>query len=147
VQRLDETRRRQRKLVLVVADDERATNPGEPEFAGLQHPAVVVAEDGNEDGERRSVVRARPVDVEVPRVVTGGTVLEDVPPPPVGRVDGHVVGHDVQQLSEARVVESAHHAGVSRRPAKLGVQPVRVDDVVAVCAPGRCLEIGRAVDV
>ena len=144
---LVEGRRRHGQLVVVVADDERAADAGQAQFAGLEHPAVVVAEHRYEHGERGPVVRALPVDVEVAREPAGRTVFQDVPPPPVGPVDGHVVGHDVEYLTQPGGTKGPDQASMPGRAAPLRVQSLGVDHVVPVSAARSRLKVGRAVQV
>jgi len=61
--------------------------------------------------------------------------------------DGHVVRHDVEQLAEVMVGEGEAEPGVAFLASQLGVQVRVVDDVVAVGAAGRGLQVGRAVEV
>ncbi len=86
------------------------------------------------------VARAAPVDVEPVGMLAAAAVLEHVPPPRIGRMGGHVVGHDVQQ--QAHVVR-AHRRVQRHQPllaAQLGIDAGRVGDVVAMGRAGH----GRA---
>jgi hypothetical protein len=58
-----------------------------------------------------------------------------------------VVGHDVEDLAEARLPESAGHPGVPGGAAQLVVEQARVDHVVAVGASPDRLQIRGAVHV
>ena len=136
-------------LVLVVADDERAALPLEHQLAVLEHPAVVVAEDRDEHlGDELALGRV-PVDVEVARRswTTGRSRARPTTTRwPAG--DGHVVGDDVEDLAEP-VLGPARcgHARVAVLAAELLVEARVVDDVVAVRAARRRLQVGRAVEV
>lgn len=78
----------------------------------------------------------------------GRPVLQHVPPPGVlAGADGHVIGHDVQQMPQALGAQGSTQAGVCRLAADLGVDMMRVDHVVAVRAPGRGLQRGGGVEM
>ena len=89
-----------RQLVVAVADPEPTADPDHGEIPGFEDPAVVVGQHRDEHVVGRTVVGALPVDVEEPCVRAGRTVLEDVPPPRVVLVGGHVVRHDVEHLAQ-----------------------------------------------
>ena len=140
--------RRQRCLVLVVADAERPAPPLHGQLPRLQHPAVVVAEDRHQHRGRQLVLRRVPVDVEMGRVPARRPVLQHVPPPGVGPAgQRHVVGHDVEHLAESRLRQPPGQPAVGGLAAELGVEPAVVDDVVTVRAALGRLQVGRAVQV
>ncbi len=95
-----ERRRGDGEPVLEVGDVERAALALEDQPAGLEDPAVVVAEYGDEHGVAQLGLGALPVHVEVGRPPARRTVLQHVAPPGVAGGDGHVVGHDVEYLAE-----------------------------------------------
>jgi hypothetical protein len=136
---------------LVIAHQEAAILVLELQLAVLEHPAVVVAEDGQEDPVAQLGLERLPVDVEEGREARGGAVLEHVLPPGVPRPDdAHVVGDDVDQQTHAARPEGvgerlvtgasaqrlAHHAVVSHVVA-VGVRHARLEDrgEVAVAYP------------
>ena len=142
-----ERTRRQRQRVLAIADDERAAVALEGDLSAVEHPAVVVGQDGHEHPVAQPCFGWVPVDVEERRVAAGRAVLEHVPPPRVPAGDGHVVGDDVEHVPQAGVGERLHHSRVRGFPAQLLVDAAVVDDVVAVSTARRRLEVGRREDV
>ena len=140
--------RRDRRLMLVVVHGERAALPLQHQLAGLQDPAVLVAEHRHQHGGRQLALRRVPVDVEVAGVHARRPVLQHVPPPGVGPPgQRHVVGHDVEHLTEVVAGQLCGEPAVAVGAAELAVQPAVVDDVVAVGAAGRGLQHRRAVQV
>ncbi len=99
---------RQRRLVLVVAHRERPLAVPDPQFSRFQDAAVVVAENGHQHVGRQLPLGGIPVDVEIGGVAARWSVFEDVPPPRVRpAVDGHVIGHDVEQLAHTGLLQPA----------------------------------------
>ena len=121
----------------------------QPQLAGLEDAAVVVAQDRQQDEVPQVRLGRVPVDVEVAGVAARRAVLQHVPPPGVlGARDRHVVGDDVEDLAEALAPQGpAESAPVSVVAAELLVDAVRVDHVVAVLAAGRRLEERGRVEV
>ena len=87
-----------------------------------------VGEDRHHDG------RAIPVDVEEPRVRRFAAQPEHVPPRRVGRGDrdAHVIGHDVGDQAQARVLERVRQARERFLAAQGGAGLGGVDDVVTM---------------
>ena len=140
--------RRDREHVVLIPDRERDAVPAEAQIAALQHATVVVGEHRKEHDVAKPRLRRVPIDVEVRRVAARGAVLEHVPPPGiVGAADGHVIGNDVEHLSEPDAAQRFGEPRVSRRPAELAVHRARIDDVVAVRAALRGLQVRGAVEV
>ena len=114
----------------------------ERQLAGLQDAAVVVAQDRQQDGVAHLPDRRSPTRRRRSGVATRRTVLQHVPPAGVVRAaDGHVIGHDVEDLAEAVLAEGRAEALVRDRAAQLRVDAARIDDVVAVRAARRGLEV------
>ena len=140
--------RRQRQGEVVVADVERTARALHAQLALIEHLAVLVAEDGQQDRAAKLGFRRVPVDVEVTARSARLAEAQHVPPPRVGRGRGrHVVGHDVDDQPEVMLVERRHEAGPALVTAELVADLGRVDHVVAVLAAGRRLEDRGAVDV
>ncbi len=138
----------ERERVVAVPHDRFAIGVVESQLTLGEHPSIVVAEDGNEYVAKQLVLRRIPVDVEERGVGTVGAVLEDVPPPRVGAVvDGHVVGHDVENVAHPVLCEGCEQTFVRLGPPELLVDARVVDDVVTVRAAGARLQVGRAVEV
>ena len=64
-----------------------------------------------------------------------------------GSDDRHVVGHDVEHDAEPGLPAGRDQPVEGLLAAELGVERAVVDDVVAVLAAGRGLQVGRAVQV
>src|SRR3989304_2751754 len=85
---------------VAVADEERTLPELERELLVLEDPAVLVAEDRQQDLVLQLRLERVPVDVEGPRGGRRGAALEDVPPPRVAVPgDPHVGRHPVQDLA------------------------------------------------
>ena len=127
-----------RHLLVVVAQHEGPGGALELEPARLQFPAVVVAQERQQQDRVRMavpLVRCAPVHVEIAGVDAGWPVLEDIPPPPVvPRCHGHVVGHDVEYLAKPGFAQRLLQLGVALLAAQLVIDGGRVDHVVAVGA-------------
>ena len=80
-----------------------------------------------------------PVDVEEAVVAAVVTVLEHVVPVAILVAKTHVVGHDVEHLTETDVAETIAEALVCSAAAELFVDAAMVDDVIAMHAVGRGL--------
>src|SRR3970040_2518773 len=77
-------------------DAERPPLELEDQLLVLQHPSVLVAEDGEKDLVREMALHRLPVDVEELGVGGAGAVFQHVVPPAISALgDSHVVGHDV----------------------------------------------------
>ena len=136
------------KRVVGVADLESSLGMVEPQLARLQHPAVVVAEDGHEDHVAQPLLGRVPLDIEVARVAARLPVLEHVPPPRVLRPrDRHVVGHQVDDMAQAVLAQRRDQPPVTLRTPQLAVHAPRIHDVIAVPAAGCRLQVRRGVDV
>ena len=97
-----ERTRRYREHVVAVADDEAARFTPDLDLAGLEQPAVPIAEDRQEDLIAASCLGRRPIDVEIAGVAAGESILEHVPPPGVfAPGDRHVVRYDVEKKAQA----------------------------------------------
>ena len=136
---------RDRQRLVVVADDERAVAIGELQLLPLEHRAVLIAEDRDQDLVGQLVLHRMPVDVEEAREARARAVLEHVEPPRVRRLrDAHVVRHEVHDVPHAARVQRVDPRPVLLVGADLRVEPRRIGDVVAVRAAGHRLQIRRA---
>jgi len=82
----------------------------EDQLLVLQHPSVLVAEDGEKDLVREMALHRLPVDVEELGVGGAGAVFQHVVPPAIGAFgDSHVVGHDVEDVPHPALVERGDH--------------------------------------
>ncbi len=128
-------------------DDERCALALDNDAAALQHATVLIFEDGHEDLVAQAFLVGVPVDVEEAVVAAVVAVLKHIVPVAVLLTEAHVVGHDVEYLAEADFAEPAAESLMRRAAAEFLVDLAMVDDVVAVHAVGRGLQIRRAVDV
>ena len=120
---------------------EGAVRELERELLRLEHPAVLVGQDGQEDPVAQLGLGRRPVDVEELGPRRGGAVLEHVEPPGVGVArDAHVVRHHVQDEPEPARGQRGGHPVEGGGAAELRVERVVVGDVVAVGAAGTTAE-------
>ena len=137
-----------RQPLVEVAQHQLPVLEGERQLAAEQHGAVLVAQDRQQHAVGEVHLGGEPVDVEEARPRRARAVLQHVAPPLVpGRVDAHVVRHEVDDVAHAERAERLDEPREAGRPAELRVDRVVVGDVVAVRAarPGR--EVGRRVAV
>ena len=139
---------RERQRLLVVADEERAVAVRERELLVLQHLAVLIAEDWNQQLLGELVLHRVPLDVEEAREARARPVLEHVEPPRVRRLrDPHVVRHDVHHVSHAARAERAGPRRVIGVGADLRVELCRIGDVVPVRAAGHGFQVRGGIAV
>ena len=138
----------ERKSTLGVLDDDPAIPPRQPNLAGLEHPAVVIGQDRQQDHVAQPALRRVPVDVEETGVAAGQAVLEHIGPPAVLLAgDRHVVRHDVEDQAHPPLAQRIGQALEALGAAELVVDPAVVDHVVAVRRAGRRLEDRRDIEV
>src|SRR5271166_4783703 len=99
----------------------------------------MVAENGHQNSIAQPFFLRMPVNVEVGSVPTEGTVLEHIPPVTIFFPERHVVGNDVQHLSEPNLSEPCAEALVGGGAPNLVVYTLRVDNVITVSASWRGL--------
>ena len=132
----------------MVADRKRDAIATQAQIAVLEHATVMVGQHREEHDVPQARLRWVPVDVEVRGVAAGRAVLQHVPPPRiVWAADGHVIGHDVEHLPESGAPERFGQSRMPGRAAELAIDGSRIDDVVAVRAAFRGLQIRGAVEV
>ena len=131
-----------------VPDDEGALDQLQGELLGLEDPAVLVGEHGEQHAAAELGLDGGPVDVEEARVGRARPVLQHVQPPGVGvAADPHVVGNDVEHDPHVKSGQGGGHAVEGVGTAKLGVERVVVGDVVAMRAARARLEARGEVGV
>ena len=138
---------RQGEQPIVVPHHQAVANDVELQFAAFHHRAVVVAEDGEKESVGHVVGAVLPVDVEPVRISARPAETEHVPPLLVVGVRSHVVGHHVEDESEAALVQRGDHPPEPVLAPQLVVEQVVVDHVVAVRRAGDGIEHRRGVDV
>jgi hypothetical protein len=118
------------------------------ELAPFEDLPVLVAENGQQHLVPELLLDRFPVDVEEPRVRGAGTVFEHIPPPRVGlRIDGHVIGNEIDEQPQAVGAERPRQGVEIAHGANLGIQLAVIGDVVAVGAAFAGGEDRRAVAV
>jgi len=140
--------RRHRKRVVVIAEQEPSAVALQSQFSGLDNQPGMVFKNGEQNLVSQPLLGRVPLDIEIRRVAAGCAVLQSVPPPHVVIPrDGHVVGHDVQQLAQAAAAKFLREPFEPGFTAQLAVHSGIVDHVVSVRAAGSRLQIGGTVDV
>src|SRR5205085_2428819 len=72
----------------------------------LEHVAVLIAEDGQQNLAAQFLAQRLPFDVEIFGIARCGAVLEHVEPPAiVGLEHAHVIGHDVDHQAHSMTLE------------------------------------------
>ena len=139
---------RDRQRLVVVADEERAVAIGELQLLPLEHRAVLIAEDRNQDLVGELVLDRVPLDVEEAREARARPVFEHVQPPRVRRLrDAHVVRDQIHHVPHAARVQRVDPRPVLLVGADLRVEARGIGDVVAVRAAGHRLQIRRGVAI
>src|SRR5260370_37885182 len=89
-----------------------------------------------------------PIDIEPARVFGRRAPLQHVEPPRIiGTANTHVVGHEIEHLTETAVAKRRHHVTECRLVAELRVELAMVYDVIPVSAARPRLQVGRGIDV
>ncbi len=137
-----------RQIAFEVPQVQRAFVEPELQFPSLEDLAVLIAEQGQQHLALQLRLDGGPIDVEVARVGRAGTVLEHVAPPGIRhRIAGHVIRHEVGEMTEAAAAKSGAPGRVLLLVSELGIERRVVADVVPVGAPRRRLDVRRAVAV
>src|SRR5438128_1857493 len=143
------TARSDRKAVVEVRDTEGPPRIAEAELARFEHLAIGLAEHWQQDaalqlGTRRGV----PGNVEKGCVRRRRAVLQHVVPPGIFVADNaHVIGHGVEDLSEAVLSQSGDKGLILLNTANLGVEDLVANDVIAVLTAGPGLKVWGGVAV
>lgn len=130
----------------MIPDHEGSLSPFQNEFSGSQDPAVMIAENGQNDLVSQSLLGGVPLDIEIGRVPAGSPVFERVPPPGVVLSrDRHVIGNNIEHLAEPIFSKFPAKRGVRLLAAQFGIDAMIIYDVVAMRASGSGLEVRGAV--
>ena len=133
---------------VVVPHAEAALVEHQPQLPGVEHRAVLIAQDRQQHLAGQLGLDRIPFDVEMNRRGRRRSLLQHVEPARVAIArDAHVVGHQVDQQAEPALPQRRGQATEGRLASQLGPQPVVVVDVVAVAAGGGGLEERRGVAV
>ena len=137
-----------RQDVSKTANDEGATVVDELQFLTLEHDAVLIAQNRNQQLVGQLVLDGMPFDVEEPREPGAWAVLEDVLPPWIRRRgDPHVVRYQIEYVPHAASGEGINPPPVVRIGADLGIEFRRVGDVVAMQTSGNRGQVRRGIAV
>ena len=135
---------RERKPLVEVREQGLARLLHNSQLATRQNLVDRRAEDGQ---DQLAVGIGIEVDVEVMGIPAGAATAQHVPPPGVRPADAHVVGHDVEDQAEPVLVERPVEQHEAFLAAELGIEPGRIDDIVAVGRSRRCRERRRQINV
>ncbi len=96
------------------------------QIARLQHGLKIIAE--NRQGQA-----PRPVDIEMARISAFRTMLDHILPPRRFKRCRHVIGNDIENETEPRILQRLDHAVEASTAADRGIDLIRVGNVVAMC--------------
>ena len=135
-------------VVAVYQEKEGAVLVAQGQVLVLQRPTILIPQNRQEHLVGQLGLDRGPVHVEEGRILGTRTVFEHVRPPGVfAGGDPHVVGDDIEELAHAVALEFAHKGVIVFFAAQLRVEGGVIDDVIAVRAPGRGLQVRRRVTV
>src|SRR5215813_14329650 len=118
------------------------------ELAAVEYRSVVIAQNGDENLSPQLVFDWIPVDIEIVRIGRSLPIFEHIQPPGVVAAHyTHVVRNDIEDLTHAVFVQSPDETVIVLRASNLRIEPMVVDDVVAVQTAGPRPQIGRCIDV
>ena len=126
-----------RQLVLEIPGGEGAVRCVEPELdlTGLQCVTVRPPENRKQHAGVPPVRERIPVDIEDIGIRRFLAPFQHVEPPSVvGAADAHVVRDEVENEAETMLLERGGQAGKAVLPAELGIEPVMIDDIIAMRA-------------
>ncbi len=104
----------------------------------LENRAVLVAEHGEERASLEVGPNGIPVDIEIAGERRISSPLENIVPPRIVTANGHVVRDEIEDQSHTVRVQRVDERAEIRLAADFRVQPVMIDDVVAVGLAGAC---------
>ena len=140
-------RRIERETVIEIPESRHSALEIERDLVPLQDPGAQVSEDGNQHPTPKLALGGPPVDVEPPREGRGRPVSQDILPRGVLRRGGHVVGDDIEHDAHAPCGEIPVQRLEVGLGAQLGIERVRIDDIVAVGAAPPRAEHRRAMEM
>src|SRR5207249_3759303 len=128
--------RRHREPMIEIVEREGAGPVLQADLLRLENLHVRLAQDGDQDTSLKLWPgHRRPVDIEETGIRGSLAVFEDIVPPNVLVTEnGHVVGHGIQDLPHAKLLQAANPSLVVRIAANLLVEQPMVCDVVSVPA-------------
>lgn len=113
-----------------------------------QYSTIVIAKNRNQQFIPEFSFERLPIDIEVRSVGTRWPILEHIPPVLiVSAGNRHVIGDDIQHLSEPHLPEPLAEARMSVRSPEFLIHAVVVHYVIAMQAAGRRLQIGRRINM
>jgi hypothetical protein len=99
-----------------------------------QYAPILVAQHRNQHFILQLGLGRVPIDVEPCGKAAGRAILKHIPPVTVFAPDGHVVGHNIQHLAQPQFAQPQAKSLVSVFATQLFIDPLVVDDIVAVHA-------------
>ena len=76
------------------------------DFSAREDPAVMIAENRNQQLVPKLFFVRLPIDIEINGIAAGGPVLQYIPPEPVAAsADGHVIRDQIEDLAETARAE------------------------------------------
>ncbi len=120
----------------------------QPDFPGLEDPAVMVSQDGKKDPVGQPLLRRAPVHIKVGGESAGSTILQDIPPPGILRAGyGHVIRHYIKDLAQFVFPQGCPEHPVSFGPAQLFVYAARIHHIISMGASRGGLKTGGGIEV
>lgn len=117
------------------------------QLIGAEYAAILITQDRDQNFILQFDFVRMPIDVEPCGVAARRSIFENIPPGPILRSRGHVIGHDVEHLAELQLLQALTKASVARFPAELFIYLIVINDVVPMHAARRSLQVGRTVNV
>ena len=118
------------------------------DVAVFEDDAVLIPEDRKQHPLLEVGPCGAPVDVEIFGERRVPAPFQNVEPPGVvGTADGHVIGNEVEDETHIAAMQRIDERGEIFLAAELGIEPVMVDDIVAVGRAGARLHDWRGVDM
>ena len=142
--------RRYRKTVIVIPGAESPFRrlEAQHDLAALQYRAVLLAEHRQQYPAFQIFAQWVPIDVEIRRIGRKFAPFENIEPPGiVGAAHCHMVRHDIEDEPHALRLQGGGERSKFALRADLRVQPVVIDDVVAMSRAGARFHQRRGIDV
>ena len=139
-----------RQLVLEIPGREAAAFGVvfELDLTALQRLAIGPSENGEKQSGIAAERDALPINIERGGMRRLGSPFEHVEPPRiVGAADPHVVRHEVEDQADLVVLQRRGQPGEAFIATELGIQPLMIDNVVAMGAAGPRFEKRRSVEM
>ncbi len=138
----------ERQALIEIFDVKFAVTADQPEMSCLKLGAVLIAQDGQQKLVAQLRLQRLPVKIKKFRKLRCAAVGQHVPPPRVcAQADSHVVGHNIQHLAHAVILELIYQLLQLFIAADFRIELVVVSNVITMLAAGSGLEDGRGINV